>query len=347
MGKSVLRRLGVNKLVREQTGEILQQLQPLLSQSGTAMKWGSVFLCSGAFCQVAFGVAAILNVVQGAVAQKRLEEFYTQIGHDVSAIRESLQSLNENVAALKDSVAVLVNNAAQRDFALHVHDFVKMRQRQLSMEPGMHLLFVYHPGNEWHGRLHSLLDDSPIPQFCGVFDNLDSLGSLLRAYRKFLGAEPKFHILVPAAEIYYIDEALSWPEEVFPMTFEGEKSNHSRRPYVHFKMPGMAPEMFSNVVNVSNEPVIAPEPPKSTFWKKFASTSAAWSAGLPAAVVATPGGVIVGVVGCAALAPLAPLAVPGAVVAGIIGGCGIAAGASAGTITGLFVGAKVEQAWDK
>jgi hypothetical protein len=344
MPKSILRLLGVNELVRERTSEVLKQLQPLLSHSEKAVVWGQVFLCSGAFCQLAFGAAAIVNVVQGALAQKRLEDFYTQIGHDVSAIRESLQSLNENVAALKDSVAVLVNNAAQRDFGHHVHDFVKMRQKQLSMEPGMHFLFVYHPGNEWHGRLHSLLEESPIPQLCGLFDDLDTLGSLLLAYRKFVGPEPKFHILMPATEIYYIDEDLSWPDEALPMVFEGEKSNHSRRPYVHFRMPGVAPEMLSGVVNVSNEPIIAPEPTKSSIWKRVASTSAAWGAGLPAAMVATPGGMIVGAAGCVILAPLAA---PGAVVLGVIGGCGVVAGASAGTVTGLFVGAKVEEAWDE
>ncbi|KAF2995688.1 hypothetical protein E8E13_003149 [Curvularia kusanoi] len=325
--------LGLNELASESLDQLRRILEPLVTQSKKAVYWGGALLASGTACNIAFGTAAVINVVQGAKAQKRLEEFYTQIGHDVSAIRENLESLSANMA-------VMANNTAQRDFGRHVHDFAKMRQKQLSAEPGMHLLFVYHPGNEWHGRLHSLLENSPIPQLCGLFDNLDSLASMLRAYRKILGPEPKFHILVPAMELYYIDEDLTWHEEIFPIVFEGEKSNHSRQPYVHLRMPGMGPEMFSNVVNVSNDPIIA----RPIFWKKVASTSAAWGAGLPAAVVATPGGLIAGAVGCVVLAPVT---VPGSVVVGVVGGCGFAAGAIAGTVTGLFVGAKVEEAWDK
>lgn len=173
------------------------------------------------------------------------------------------------------------------------------------------------------------------------FDNLDVLAEWLRIVRKVVGPEPKFHILMPSTEICVVNEPITWPKEVFPIVFEGEERNHGGVPYVSLNMLGAAPEIFSCVKNLADEPVIAP--PKPSVWKRVASTSAAWGAGVSAAVVATPGGLIVGFVGCAALAPVA---IPEMLIAGVVCGSGVAAGAAAGTITRFFVGSKVEEAWD-
>lgn len=72
-------------------------------------------------------------------------------------------------------------------------------------------------------------------------------------------------------------------------------------------------------------------------------TTTAWCAGLPAAVVAIPRGLICGLVGCAAL-DLVPA--PGAVIAGVICGLGAVTDVAAGSVPGLFVGKKVEECWD-
>jgi hypothetical protein len=220
-----------------------------------------------------------------------------------------------------------------------------MRRDQLSGEPGDHVFFVYHPGNEWRPTFHALNTTSPLPQLCGVFDELDTLAAWLQFFRKVAGPELAFHVLMPATELYVVPDGITWPEEVHPMIFEGEKRNGGGLPYVHFNMPGARKEMFSYIRKVADEKPVPP-PRKPSAWRWVASTSAAWAAGVPAAVVATPGGLMVGVgcgVGCVALAPVIATE---AVCIGIMHGGGAVAGVAAGTVTGLSVGKKVEEAWD-
>jgi len=77
--------------------------------------------------------------------------------------------------------------------------------------------------------------------------------------------------------------------------------------------------------------------------RKIASTSATWAAGLPAAVVAAPGGLFLGCLCVVA----APVLLPEAAVAAIVLGAGAAAGSTVGAVTALYVGEKTEHAWDR
>jgi hypothetical protein len=311
-------------------------LEPILTQTGGLIKWGKVALCATTFGQAAFGVATCVNVYTGIKAQQELSRFYQKLGHDIEAIKEALEAINANVG-------VLVAHQNQDRFGKHVYDYVKMRRNQLAASPDKHLLFVYHQGTEWHPSFEELNTAAPVAQLCGIFSDLDVMAAFMQVIRKIVGPKPTFHILIPATELYTVPNKITWPKEVHPMVFEGEKGNGNGLPYVYYNMPNASPDMFFHVKNLADEKVIE-APPKPSIWRKVASTSAAWGVGLPAAVIATPGGLIVGLVGCAALAPVAA---SGAVLGGVICGTGLAAGAAAGTITGLFVGKQVENKWDK
>jgi len=310
-------------------------LKPLLNQTSNLIRWGQVAACATAFGQAAFGIATCVNVYTGIKAQQELSRFYEKLGHDIEAIKEALEAISANVG-------VLVAHQNQDTFGKHVYDYVNMRRNQLAASPDGHLFFVYHQGTEWHPSFEKLNHAAPISQLCGLFSDLDVMAGFMQVIRKIVGPKTTFHILIPATELYTVPDKISWPKEVHPMVFEGEKGNGNGLPYVYYNMPDASPEMFFHVKNLADENAV--ETPRPGIWKKVASTSAAWGVGLPAAVIATPGGLLVGLVGCAALAPVAA---PLGVIAGVVCGSGIAAGAAAGTITGLFVGKQVENKWDR
>lgn len=173
------------------------------------------------------------------------------------------------------------------------------------------------------------------------------MAAYLQAFREVVGPKPVFRILMPAAGLFFSPDPINLPDGVLPakVVFEGQLHNGTGRPYNHVNMPGAPDQMFINVVNVANLKTPAKDSPAAG--RRIWSTMAAWGAGVPSAIVATPGGLMVGLGSAGLMVAALPFEVPLVVVGGVIAGGGVAAGAAAGAITGLFVGKKVENAWDK
>lgn len=166
------------------------------------------------------------------------------------------------------------------------------------------------------------------------------------AVREIVGPKALFHVLMSASELFTITEECRIPAEIGPITFKGELHNGTGKPYIYLNIPNATPTTLHQIGNLAITED-APVPNKPSRWRKVASTSAAWGAGVPAALVATPGGMLVGGAPAVLAVAFAPVAIPGTVMVGLVFGGGAAAGATAGTVTGHFTGKKVEEAWDR
>ncbi|KAK5696110.1 hypothetical protein LTR97_008530 [Elasticomyces elasticus] len=287
------------------------QLDPLISPTTMVLKATALIGLSTAFAQVAAGICAVVNTFSGISAQKELLKVYTKLGADVEAIKTS-------IAEISQSVETLVNFENQHKFAKHIHDWVRMRsdeEEATSSHPVY--FFVYHRGDEWRPKFHTLNCAQPLPKLCGIFHNLSVMAVFLTEFRRHVEPDAVFHVLIPATELFFIADAVSIPVEIGPLRLEGEIHNQSGLPYVHVNMPEAADDLLRNIHNV----------------------------GLPAGMVAAPGGAIVGVAGGFALAVLCPPLEVALLLGGTLVGTA-AAGAGVGTTCALHVGSKVERAWD-
>ncbi|KAK4950705.1 hypothetical protein LTR10_010698 [Elasticomyces elasticus] len=313
------------------------QLDPLISPTTMVLKATALIGLSTAFAQVAAGICAFVNTFSGISAQKELLKVYTKLGADVEAIKTS-------IAEISQSVETLVNFENQHKFAKHIYDWVRMRsdeEEATSSHPVY--FFVYHRGDEWRPKFHTLNCAQPLPKLCGIFHNLSVMAVFLTELRRHVEPDAVFHVLMPATELFFIADAVSIPVEIGPLCLEGEIHNQSGLPYVHVNMPEAADDLLRNIHNVGKPTVMDK---KSRGWGRWlASTSAAWAAGLPAGMVAAPGGAIVGVAGGCALAVLCPPLEVALLLGGTLVGTA-AAGAGVGTTCALHVGSKVERAWD-
>lgn len=326
-------------------------LKPLIEPGASALKSFAFITVSTAFAQTVAGVCAAINTYSGVQAQKKLISICEEIGGDIKTIATSLKSID-------DGVGELVSHKAQHEFPAHVYDFVHMRSEQEAtslmtdcadgngaMLAAQSYFFIYHQGNEWWPRFHALVRDNPIPNLCGITSNLDSLVTYMIAFRQIVGPEPTFRILIPATSLFFVATPIALPESIGKLVIECEIHNNTGMPYVHVNIPGAHDGMFLNVRNVCKPAA----KPKGKDWKRWmASTSAAWAVGVPSACLATPGGLIVGGILVVATGPLLPAAVltEGAIM-GTLAVTGLAAGTASGTMSAMFIGKKVEEAWDK
>ncbi|KAL9079078.1 MAG: hypothetical protein Q9157_002004 [Trypethelium eluteriae] len=284
------------------------------SVGSIATKWAPIVGCSLTFAAAAAGLANLYKAYTGADAQKKLQEFQNKLGRDVEDIKHSLKSISTDVQEL-------VSHKAQHDFPEHVYDYVKMRSDQIATQSDKHYLFVFHQGNEWRPAFHRLNEANPLPYLLGIFEDLNVLGACLRTTREVVGPDPVFHVLMPATRLFMVPDTVAIPQELQPLSLEGELQDSTGKPYNYLNVPDASDGTLLHIYNTANKE--QPQLKKPSPWKKVASTSAAWGAGVPLAMAAAAGGCAAGPLG------------------------GIAAGATTGTMVGKGVGAEVEQAWDK
>jgi hypothetical protein len=303
-----------------------QQLcKPLLQEGGTLDKFAKaaqVISAGYTFSQWCTGIATITATFSGSSAEQHLEKFYKQLGKTASDISKDLH--------------LLANNTIQQHFGQHVFRYVNMRARQLQFEEQVdrykHYLFVYHHGTDWHPLFYELCEEngnkfsitsgtddtsdaSPSPRFLGVFDNFDTLTTAMQVARGIVGPEPRFHVLMPAAELTVLPEPLVFPSELYPLYLEGQKHSGTGQPYCYVNLPKMPATIFHHVYNLDELKLAEPVRSEMHKFKKGAASAAGGFAG------ATIGGIVsAGTLG-ALVAPAAPLAlVGGAVMGGIKGG---------------------------
>lgn len=162
-------------------------------------------------------------------------------------------------------------------------------------------------------------------------------------FRQIVGPEPTFRVLIPASNLFFVADPIALPESIGKVVIEGEIHNNTGIPYVHVNIPGAHDGMFLNVRNISKPTA------KGKNWKKWmASTSSAWAVGVPSAFIAAPGGLLVGGLLLATTGPLLPFVIlSDACIVGTLAVTGLGAGAASGAMSAMFVGKKVEEAWDK
>jgi hypothetical protein len=237
-------------------------------------------------------------------------------------------------------VNTLVNYENQHRFAKHVHDLVEMRSGEESLAPHPTYFFVYHRGDEWRPAFHAINNERPLSKLCGIFHNLGVMAEYLRVFRRYVEPNAVFHLLVPVTELFVVPDAITIPTDLGAVQLEGEIHNQTGVPYVHVNIPNAPAGLLRNINNIAElQPAL-----KSSGWGRWlASTSAAWAVGVPSGILATPGGIVLGV----AAVLTVPVILPEVAVAGIILGTGAATGAATATMSAMFTGQKVEEAWDR
>jgi hypothetical protein len=177
------------------------------------------------------------------------------------------------------------------------------------------------------------------PRFIGYFDNLSTLTASMQVVRKLVGPNAEFHILLPTTELTVLEDPLSFPPEVHPLTLTGEPHSRTGSEYYHLNMPGAPKEMFCHVLNLA-----VPKPKKSepSAGRKAAAISASIGAGVGGGIAGGAAGLLATGIGCAMFTPAAPLALLGILVVGVVGG-----GAAAGTASALSAGEAVEKSFEK
>lgn len=335
--------------------DLSEKLTPLVQPGVRLLQSAALLNISAAFASSVGGICAIINTYSGVQAQAKLISIYEELGDQVKNIAASLKSIDANIGEL-------VNHRNQHDFADHVYDLISMRsEEEAAHELGFHgddtamaipaphlqsYFFIYHKGTEWWPRFHRLVRDHPIPNLCGMTTDLDSLVAYMIEFRKIVGPKPTFRILIPATTLFFVADPLALPKSVGKLIIEGEIHNQTGMPYVHVNIPEAPDSTFYNVQNVWR-PEASDKGGKG--WGRWvASTTAAWAVGLPSACVATPGGMLAGGVLMVAAAPVLPavLATEGVFLGAVALG-GMGAGAASGTMSAMFTGKKVEEAWDR
>lgn len=373
---------GIQTEIREQGDKYHDMLEPWFNKEngklqtniddvhGTAKLIGIGL----SFTSATIALAAVTNVITGIRAQKALNKFYAQVGHDLHAISEAMQTL--------------VSHKEQHEFATHVLQYVQMRNRELAIEERAsktpHYIFVFNGGDEWHPAFTELLEskygrpadtvcstwlsiitallvslfmtmvscfsktpiqvpmtpnlESSHPRLLGVFNNIEVMSNYMSIVRKHVGSEPVFHILMPASSLTVLPDPMALAPELHPLKLEGLICNTTKMPYNHVNMPGAHPDMFKNVVNTADPP---PAKAGTSWGRALAAESAAVGAGLGGGVAGAGGTFL------AAALTVGFLAAPPA---GLVVGAWVAiagAGAAAGTASALSAKNDVKKGFEK
>ncbi|WYZ43617.1 hypothetical protein EsH8_VII_000053 [Colletotrichum jinshuiense] len=175
------------------------------------------------------------------------------IGASIILAYQGIKVLALIDARLKDistSLAAQTALIAHKDFPQYVHDMIRERVTQTSLDPDHdHWFFVYHPDNDWYPGFYHILVREPIgPEFCGYTNQIDTaFGFMLAARQRIEEKERQFreegrpirptkiHLLIPAYQPILILEALQIPTEIGDFTIEGRIN--SGREFVWLNLP--------------------------------------------------------------------------------------------------------------
>ncbi|KAI3333441.1 hypothetical protein F4824DRAFT_242439 [Ustulina deusta] len=161
-----------------------------------------------------------------------------------------LQLLEHHLKDMATSLAAQTALIAQQDFPRYVHDMIRERIIQTSLDSDCnHWFFVYHPDNDWYPGFFRIVQSEPIgPEFCGYTNQIDTAFAFMlaararirknerQAFKKGRTINPtKLHLLIPAYQSLLILEALKIPEEIGDFVMEGRI--HSNREFVWLNLP--------------------------------------------------------------------------------------------------------------
>ncbi|KAI9372948.1 hypothetical protein BJX61DRAFT_412062 [Aspergillus egyptiacus] len=288
-------------------------------------------------------VDSYTNFENGRVQRKALKEGVPVVKCFVSALTTHLQQKNyidllstflRTMNASAQWVQVLQGSSALEEIGRKIHGelqaqtglmaakmFAEQVDKTIRLETGStasspdHLYFLYHPDTDWHAEFYDRVRRDPLPNnFLGLSENLDSLVLWMLFLRRHMGQRNKeawFHLIIPAYRPMLINEPVSFPEELYPLSITGYI--HDSKPYVWFDLPNIdnvSPELL-DIRHVGN----LARPPSS--WENAAVAGT----GLGGALLTL--GLTIGA--AAASGPAAPLLAIPTCAAGL-----------AGTMTGMF-----------
>ncbi|KAI1278346.1 hypothetical protein F5Y07DRAFT_397904 [Xylaria sp. FL0933] len=161
-----------------------------------------------------------------------------------------LQLMEHHLKNMASSLAAQTALTAQQDFPRYVHDMIRERITQTSVDNSCsHWFFIYHPDNDWYPGFFRIIQSEPIgPEFCGYTNQIDTAFAFMLAARARIRRNErqarkkgqtinptKLHLLIPAYQSLLILEALKIPEEIGDFVMEGRI--HSNRAFVWFNLP--------------------------------------------------------------------------------------------------------------
>ncbi|KAI8627873.1 hypothetical protein F5Y19DRAFT_486494 [Xylariaceae sp. FL1651] len=161
-----------------------------------------------------------------------------------------LQLIDTRLKDMATSLAAQTTLIAQKDFPQYVHDMIRERVTQTSLDGNSdHWFFVYHPDNDWYPGFYHILQKEPIgPEFCGYTKQIDTAFVFMLAARRYIEKKEckakkegrpvrptKLHLLIPAYQPILILEALRIPEQIGDFVIEGRIN--SNREFVWLNLP--------------------------------------------------------------------------------------------------------------
>jgi hypothetical protein len=177
------------------------------------------------YCSAFGSAAGVACGLYKTISDVKAHKYLMKLGGEIS----------QSVEAIGENVGVMANHMDQSAFAQHVYDFAAMHIHQCSQITGSAVppryFFVYHPGTDWHPAFDSLNRQSPLG-LCGISSDIGHLAAYLGYFRDIIGSEAVIHILVPAAHIFVVTDALDIPQKLLPMEICGEL-HRSHKPYVY------------------------------------------------------------------------------------------------------------------
>jgi hypothetical protein len=161
-----------------------------------------------------------------------------------------LQLIDARLKDMATSLAAQTALIAQKDFPPYVHDMIRERVTQTSLDPVCdHWFFVYHPDNDWYPGFYHLLEKEPIgPGFCGYTNQIDTAFVFMLAARRHIEKRERrareegrtvrptrLHLLIPAYQPILILEALKIPPEIGDFVMEGRVNSNTH--FVWLNLP--------------------------------------------------------------------------------------------------------------
>jgi len=173
-----------------------------------------------------------------------------------------LQLIDSRLKDIGTHLAAQTALIAQKDFPRYVHNMIRERVTQTSLDADCdHWFFVFHPDNDWYPGFYDIVASEPIgPQFCGYTNQIDTAFAFMLAARERIRSKErraraegqhirptKLHLLIPAYQPMVIPEALEIPEEIGDFKIEGRIN--SGREFVWLNLPEGQRHYVQNIGN--------------------------------------------------------------------------------------------------
>lgn len=303
-----------------------------------ALPYAQLFMAFSSFAAAASGFCAIANTLCGIQAQRHLAAASKEIAAHLKAMSADLKDINNAAQAG-------LNLAYQLDFAQHVHDYVAMQAELTASSTRPHYVFVYHPGDDWHGAFYRLCKESPINGFCGLTNNINLLLAWLPEFRRIVGPDAQISVLLPTAHLYVLPDALTIDPAIGPLTLTGEV-HHTGKPYTFLTVTDMTNLECHGVTAVVHQPPLG-ESGKRSVGYKIAKYSAASVAGAGTGVAGTAAAYIFAIGLISVCPPLAGAVIASEAALALATGGVMLGSLASGAVAGTAAGVGVSQAFKR